>query len=58
VLCLHTAGFMTAAVALYEAMGFRRDPSFDFEATGHLRVGGIQPIRILAYRLDLPQDRP
>src|SRR5215218_4240942 len=58
VLCLHTAGFMTAAVALYEAMGFRRDPSFDFEATSHLRVGGIQPVRILAYRLDLPQDRP
>src|SRR5215218_345966 len=58
VLCLHTAGFMAAAVALYEAMGFRRDPSFDFEATSHLRVGGIQPVRILAYRLDLPQDRP
>ena len=57
-LCLHTAGFMTAAVALYEAMGFRRDPSFDFEATSHLRVGGIQPVRILAYRLDLPHDRP
>ena len=58
VLCLHTAGFMAAAVALYEAMGFRRDPSFDFEATSRLRVGGIQPVRILAYRLDLPQDRP
>jgi GNAT superfamily N-acetyltransferase len=57
-LCLHTAGFMTAAVALYEAMGFRRDPAFDFEVAGHLRVGGIQPVRILAYRLDLPHDRP
>jgi GNAT superfamily N-acetyltransferase len=54
VLCLHTAGFMTAAVALYEAMGFRRDPSFDFEATSHLRVAGLRPIPILAYRLDLP----
>jgi hypothetical protein len=58
VLCLHTAGFMTAAVALYEAMGFRRDPSFDFEAASHLRVGGLQPIPILAYRLDLPSKRP
>ena len=58
VLCLHTAGFMTAALSLYEAMGFRRDPSFDFEATSHLRVGGLRPIRILAYRLDLPHDRP
>jgi ribosomal protein S18 acetylase RimI-like enzyme len=54
VLCLHTAGFMTAAVALYESLGFRRDPSFDFEAASQLRVGGIQPIRILAYRLDRP----
>jgi hypothetical protein len=58
VLCLHTAGFMTAAVALYEAMGFRRDPSFDFEAASHLRVEGIQPVPILAYRLDLPHERP
>jgi hypothetical protein len=49
---------MTAAVALYQAMGFRRDPSFDFEATSHLRVGGIEPVRILAYRLDLPQEHP
>jgi ribosomal protein S18 acetylase RimI-like enzyme len=54
VLCLHTAGFMTAAVALYESLGFRRDPSFDFEVASQLRVGGIQPVRILAYRLDRP----
>src|ERR687887_373333 len=29
VLCLHTAAFMTAAVALYEAMGFERAPTYD-----------------------------
>jgi ribosomal protein S18 acetylase RimI-like enzyme len=56
VLCLHTAAFMPAAVAMYEAMGFRRAPSFDFEATSHLRLQGAQPVRILAYRLDLTLD--
>ena len=53
VLCLHTAAFMAAAVVLYEAMGFRRAPSFDFEGTSHLRLSGAQPVPILAYRLDL-----
>jgi hypothetical protein len=54
VLCLHTAEFMTAAVAMYEAMGFRRVPSYDFDANEHLRLGG-EPVPILAYRLDLPR---
>jgi predicted N-acetyltransferase YhbS len=57
VLCLHTAAFMAAAVAMYEAMGFRRAPSFDFEAAGHLRHGAAQPVQILAYRLDLPDNQ-
>jgi hypothetical protein len=35
---LHTGAFMPAAVALYEAMGFRRAPA---------------PVRVIAYRLDL-----
>jgi ribosomal protein S18 acetylase RimI-like enzyme len=54
VLCLHTAEFMTAAVAMYEATGFRRVPSYDFDANEHLRLGG-EPVPILAYRLDLPR---
>jgi predicted N-acetyltransferase YhbS len=58
VLCLHTAEFMTAAVALYLAMGFRRVPSFDFDATSHLRLGGERPTRVIAFRLDLPQEDP
>ena len=33
VLCLHTAEFMTAAVAIYQAAGFRRDPAHDFDVT-------------------------
>jgi ribosomal protein S18 acetylase RimI-like enzyme len=57
VLGLHTAAFMPAAVAMYEAMGFRRAPSFDFEATSHLRLQGTEPVRILAYRLDLPDNQ-
>jgi predicted N-acetyltransferase YhbS len=55
VLCLHTAGFMTAAVAIYQAAGFRRDPAHDFEATSELALKGVRPVPILAYRLDLTQ---
>lgn len=54
VLCLHTAEFMTAAVAMYLGMGFRRVPSFDFDVGGHLRLGGGRPVRVIAFRLDLP----
>ena len=57
VLCLHTAEFMTAAVALYERMGFRRDPAYDFDATGRFGLRGVRPIPILAYRLDLSTTR-
>jgi ribosomal protein S18 acetylase RimI-like enzyme len=53
VLCLHTAAFMTAAVAMYEAMGFRRAPAFDFEVPAG---GGAPPVGIIAYHLDLPHD--
>ena len=41
-----------AAVALYERMGYRRDPAHDFDATSRLRLGGVGPVPI-AYRLDL-----
>jgi GNAT superfamily N-acetyltransferase/mannose-6-phosphate isomerase-like protein (cupin superfamily) len=53
VLCLHTAEFMTAALAIYEAAGFRRDPAHDFDAAGELALEGVRPVPILAYRLDL-----
>jgi predicted N-acetyltransferase YhbS/quercetin dioxygenase-like cupin family protein len=53
VICLHTAEFMTAAVAIYEATGFRRDPAHDFDAASRLALGGVRPVPILAYRLDL-----
>jgi GNAT superfamily N-acetyltransferase/quercetin dioxygenase-like cupin family protein len=58
VLCLHTDPFMTAAVALYERMGFRREPAHDFDATRRLRLSGVRPVPILAYRLDLTRQHP
>ena len=56
VLCLHTAEFMTAAVALYERIGFRRDPAFDFDAPSHYGLAGVRPVPILSYRLDLSRQ--
>jgi GNAT superfamily N-acetyltransferase len=53
VLCLHTAEFMPAAIAIYERAGFRRAPAYDFDATGGLALSGVRPVPILAYRLDL-----
>jgi predicted N-acetyltransferase YhbS len=55
VLCLHSAGFMTDAVAIYEAMGFRRAPEFDFEGTAHFQVDGDERVQVIAYRLDLSE---
>jgi GNAT superfamily N-acetyltransferase len=52
VLSLHTGAFMRAAVALYEAMGFRRVPEYDFEAPWR-PSDGARPVRVIAYRLDL-----
>ena len=54
VLCLHTAEFMAAAVSIYQAAGFRRDPAYDFDVTSRLDLAGVRPVPILAYRLDLP----
>jgi predicted N-acetyltransferase YhbS/mannose-6-phosphate isomerase-like protein (cupin superfamily) len=53
--CLHIAEFMTAALAMYERLGFRRAPDFDFDAARHLGLDGVRPVPILAYRLDLKQ---
>jgi hypothetical protein len=57
VLCLHTAEFMTAAAAIYERLGFRRDPASDFDATRHLGLQGVRPVPIRSYRLDLDPDQ-
>lgn len=52
-LALHTATFMRSAVALYERLGFRRVPGYDFEAGTHFGATGVRPLRVPAYRLDL-----
>ena len=36
---LHTAPFMTAAVHVYETMGFERAPQFDVDVAGPLGFG-------------------
>lgn len=57
VLCLHTAEFMTTAVALYERLGFRRAPAYDFDATRHLGLDGVRPVPILSYRNPVTGER-
>jgi predicted N-acetyltransferase YhbS len=53
-LCLHTAPFMQAAMAMYERVGFRRTPEFDKDAGELLGVRDLEPpIPALAYRLDV-----
>jgi predicted N-acetyltransferase YhbS len=51
VLCLHTAAFMTAAVVMYEEMGFRRAPKFDFDPKDYYPVA--ESVQVIAYRVDL-----
>jgi predicted N-acetyltransferase YhbS len=51
VLCLHTAAFMTAAVNMYEQMGFRRAPRFDFDPKDYYPVA--ESVQVIAYRVDL-----
>jgi uncharacterized RmlC-like cupin family protein/GNAT superfamily N-acetyltransferase len=52
-LYLHTAPFMAAATALYEGLGYRRDPVWDLDVGAH--VGGAPAGRVVvaAYRLGL-----
>jgi predicted N-acetyltransferase YhbS len=48
--CLHTASFMEAAVAMYERLGFRRRPAFDLQAEAMFAGDAAEP-RIAAPRL-------
>lgn len=52
-LYLHTAPFMTAAVALYEGLGYRRDPAVDLDVGAHFGTGSAGEVVVAAYRLDL-----
>ena len=49
VFAFHTASFMTDAIALYDRLGFRRAPEFDFDMAAHYGGTGAAPIMSIAY---------
>jgi GNAT superfamily N-acetyltransferase len=53
VFAFHTARFMSGAVALYERMGYRRAPEFDFDLGVYFGLTARRPVPSLAYRRDL-----
>jgi hypothetical protein len=52
-LYLHTAPFIAAAIALYEGLGYRRDPATDIDIGAHFGVAPSGSAIIRAYRLGL-----
>ena len=52
VFAFHTASFMTGAIALYERLGYRRAPEFDFDMAARYSRFGAAPI--IADRLPAP----
>jgi GNAT superfamily N-acetyltransferase len=57
VFALHTASFMTTAVALYDRLGYRRAPEFDRDLGAFLGLEGQATFRSIAYVRDLRADR-
>jgi len=49
VLAFHTHSYMTGAIALYERMGYRRAPEFDFDVAERFGRFGAAPVMSLAY---------
>jgi len=49
VFAFHTASFMTSAVALYDRLGYRRAPEFDFDMAAHFGGPGAAPTMSIAY---------
>jgi GNAT superfamily N-acetyltransferase len=49
VFAFHTASFMTRAIALYERLGYRRAPEFDFDMAARFSRSGAAPITLVAY---------
>jgi predicted N-acetyltransferase YhbS len=50
VFAFHTTGVMTAAVRLYERLGYERVPEYDVEVGTGLGISLAQPIPVIAYR--------
>ena len=57
VFAFHTASFMTGAIALYEALGYRRVPEFDFDMAARYSRFGAVPIMSIAYLRQLAPER-
>ena len=57
VFAFHTASFMTKAIALYERLGYRRAPEFDFDMAARYSRFGAAPIMSVAYLRHLTQVR-
>jgi predicted N-acetyltransferase YhbS len=53
---LHTWWLMSAAIELYKAVGFRRDPSLDADTRAFFPTGVDDEVPVLAFRLDLTSD--
>lgn len=49
VFAFHTASFMTSVITLYEELGFRRAPEFDFDLAARYGHAGSAPITSLTY---------
>ena len=57
VFAFHTASFMTDAIALYERLGYRRAPEFDFDMAARYSRFGAAPIMSIAYLRQLAPER-
>ena len=49
VFAFHTHSYMTGAISLYERLGYRTAPEFDFDMAARFSRFGAAPIRALAY---------
>jgi GNAT superfamily N-acetyltransferase len=58
VFAFHTASFMTSAIALYEQLGYRRAPEFDFDMAAHFGRSATTPIMSIAYLRHLNAPQP
>ena len=58
VFALHTASFMTTAIALYDRLGYRRAPEFDRDLGAFLGLAAQATFRSVAYVRDLSAGQP
>ena len=54
VFALHTASFMTTAIAMYDRLGYRRAPEYDRDLGAFLGLDGQATFSAIAYIRDLP----